>query len=125
MKFTYLEDRDVVLYSGPYTIRSKPIIIKAWSPNFNFDTKVLQTIPIWVQLPNLPLNCWSMDSLSRIESDMGISIYVDECTTKIKRISYARFLVEMNITKPLPHSIKVMDPTWKIFEQHIEYDWVP
>lgn len=66
-----------------------------------------------------------MDSLSRIGSGLGIPLYADECTTKIERISYAGLLVEMDVTKPLPHSIKVIDLTRKIFEQHIEYDWVP
>lgn len=49
---------------------------------------------------------------------------MNECTTKIERISYARLLVGMDVTKPLPKSIKVVDPAGNIFEQHIAYDWV-
>lgn len=77
----------------PYTIRSKPIIVKAWSPNFDFGKEVLQTITIWVKLPNLPLNCWSKDSFTRIGSGLGVPLYTDECTSKTERISYARLLV--------------------------------
>lgn len=114
-----------MLLYGPHTIRSKPIFVKAWSPNFDFDTEVPQTIPIWVKLPKLPLNCWSMDSLSRIGSGLGVPLFADECTIKVERISYDRLLVEMDVTKPMPKSIKVMDPVGKIFYQHIAYDWVP
>ncbi|XP_075092189.1 uncharacterized protein LOC142172463 [Nicotiana tabacum] len=125
VKFNSVEDRDVVLMSGPHTIRNKPIIVKAWSPNFDFDIEVLQTIPIWVKLPNLPLNCWSMDSVSRIGNGLGIPIYSDECTTKVERISYARLLVEMDVIKDMLRVIKVMDPTGKVFEQQVAYDWIP
>ncbi|XP_070039159.1 uncharacterized protein [Nicotiana tomentosiformis] len=87
--FNSLEDKDDVLCSRPYTINSKPIIIKAWTPIFNFYSKVLQTIPLWVKLPNLPLSCWERETLSRIGSGLGVPVYADECTTKVERISYA------------------------------------
>ncbi|XP_070026139.1 uncharacterized protein [Nicotiana sylvestris] len=125
VKLNSVEDRDVVLMFGLYTIRNKPIIVKAWSPNFDFSKEILQTIPIWVKLPNLSLNCWSMDSFSRIGSGLGIPLYTDECISKMERISYARFLVEMNVTKEMPTVLKVMDPKGKVFEQSIHYDWVP
>ncbi|XP_019235091.1 PREDICTED: uncharacterized protein LOC109215473 [Nicotiana attenuata] len=125
VKLNSMEDKDAVLASGPYMIRNKPIIVKAWSPNFDFSKEVLQTIPIWLKLPNLPLNCWSMDSLSRIGSGLGIPLYADECTSKIERISYARLLVEMDVTKDMPTMLKVMDPKGNVFEQAIDYDWIP
>lgn len=40
VKFNNVKDRDDVLMSGPHTIRNKYIIVKAWSPNFDFDTEV-------------------------------------------------------------------------------------
>lgn len=52
-------------------------------------------------------------------------MYADECTTRMERISYARLLVEMDVTIPLPNSIKVMDTQGKVFEEQIWYDWRP
>ncbi|XP_070039144.1 uncharacterized protein [Nicotiana tomentosiformis] len=89
IKFTNMDDRDVILYSGPHTIGNKPIITKGWTPEFNFKDEILKTIPLWVTLPNLPLNCWSADSLSSIGSGLGLPLYADECTSKMERISYA------------------------------------
>lgn len=66
-----------------------------------------------------------MDSLSRIRSGLGIPLYANECTTKVERISYARILIEMDVTRELPVRIKVLDPNRRIFEQEMEYDWVP
>uniref|UniRef100_A0A0V0H2Y5 Putative ovule protein n=1 Tax=Solanum chacoense TaxID=4108 RepID=A0A0V0H2Y5_SOLCH len=120
-----IEDRDEVLLSGPYTIGNRPIILKMWSENFDFKAEVLQIVPLWVRLPNLPLNCWGMDSLSRFGSALGVPLYADECTTNIERISYARLLVEMDVTRKLPEKLKVLDLNGKLLEQAVEYDWVP
>lgn len=66
-----------------------------------------------------------MDSLSRIGSGLGIPLYADEFTSKIERISYAMLLVEMDVTKGMPTVLKVMDPKGKVFEQSIDYNWIP
>ncbi|XP_019267318.1 PREDICTED: uncharacterized protein LOC109244650 [Nicotiana attenuata] len=125
IRFSSIEERDQVLYSGPHTINNRPIIMKAWSEEFNLHDEVLKTIPLWVKLPNLPVNWWSMTALSKIESALGNPIYADECMTGAVRISYARLLVEMDITKPLPGQVKLQDPKGKEMMQVVEYDWEP
>lgn len=59
--FISLADRNEIVCKGPYTFFNRPIIIKYWSPEFNFYKKVLKAIPLWIRLPNLPLNYWSCD----------------------------------------------------------------
>lgn len=125
VKFNSIEDRDEVLYSGPHMINNKSIIVKVWSAEFDLNKEVLQTIPMWVKYPNLPLNCWGNKSLSRISSGLGVPLYADACTTQVDSISYARVLVEMDVTKELPKSVKVTDPNGREFMQEIDYDWVP
>lgn len=115
----------MVLASGHHTPNNRPIIVKAWTTNFDFTAEVLNTISIWVKFPNLPLNCCSRGALSRISSALGNPLFVDACTTKIERISYARVLIEMNITLVFPKVIIVQDPSGRVFEQRLEYDWVP
>lgn len=66
-----------------------------------------------------------MDSHNRIGSGLGVSLFADECTTKVEMISYVRLLVELDLTKPMPKPIKVMVPIGKIFDQKVAYDWVP
>ncbi|WMV46820.1 hypothetical protein MTR67_040205 [Solanum verrucosum] len=76
VRFNSNEDMDEVFLTGPYTLRNRPIIMKLWTDDFDFHAEILQTIPIWVRLPNLPLNSWGMDSLSRIESGLGVPLYL-------------------------------------------------
>lgn len=117
--------KNEVVYLGPHTINNRPVILKSWSADFNFYDEVLKTIPLWVNFPNLPLNCWGRVALRRIASGRGCPIYADECTTSTKRISFARVLIEMDITKELPRGIRVQDSTGKECDEMVEYDWVP
>lgn len=85
------------------------LVSLCWSARFDFYEEILKVIPIWVKLPNLPLNCWGNDSLSRIGSLLGVPLYADECTSSQARISFARLLVEMDVTVPLPEVIWIED----------------
>ncbi|KAF3617893.1 hypothetical protein FXO38_33716 [Capsicum annuum] len=98
---------------------------EAWAADFNFNEEVLKTIPLWAKLPNLALNCWSKEALSKIGSGLGRPLYADNCTTTTERISYARILVEIDVTRPIPYSIKICDPKGKVIDLPVMYDWEP
>ncbi|XP_048489882.1 uncharacterized protein LOC125491854 [Beta vulgaris subsp. vulgaris] len=119
------EDRDSTLYFGPHLFFGKAMIVKQWTANFNFHNEVLRVVPIWIKLLNLPLNCWCPESLSRIGSAVEVPIYADECTTKQLRISFARILVEMDVTVTVPHEINIADSEGVTFKQKVVYDWLP
>ncbi|XP_074285298.1 uncharacterized protein LOC141610899 [Silene latifolia] len=127
VKFDTLDDRNTILCSGPYYIGGKPMIMKPWTSDLRFEKEVfMSSIPVWVQLPNLPLNFWGGESLSRIGSVIGKPLYADECTIKKSRISYARVLIDTDITKPLPDSVTIADPsTGKTFVQKAVFEWIP
>lgn len=63
--------------------------------------------------------------MSRIGNGLGTPLGADDCTSRMKRISYARVLIEMDITMPLPTKLKIMDPNGSIFDQNIDYEWWP
>lgn len=104
----------------PQMLNARPIVIKMWTPDFDFATKMLRAIPLWVKFPSIPLNFWSVESLSRISSGLGAPLYTEERTTRLERISYARLLVEMDITRSLPNTLLVLDPNGKKCEQVIQ-----
>lgn len=125
IRFVHEEDKERMMYEGPYSIASRPVIVKEWEMNFNFEKEILKVIPLWIQLPNLPLNCWSEGSLSRIGSIIGTPICADECTSLQKRISYARMLVEVDVTQPLKYSLKIEGDNGVVVDQRVYYEWVP
>lgn len=120
VRFQSKDDFCSLAYSGPHMFNGKPTVVKPWTANFNFHEEILRTIPVWVRLPNLPLNCWSDNSLSRLGSAIGVPLCADECTTKQLRVSFARLLVEIDVTKPLTRTIKLENYTREIKEKTSE-----
>ncbi|XP_058745733.1 uncharacterized protein LOC131618551 [Vicia villosa] len=118
-------DKDAILMRGPYTIFRKPMFLHEWKANFKFKEDVIRTVPIWVMLHQLPLVYWGENSIGKIASFLGRPITTDECTAKKKRVSYARILIEIDITTELKESITIRDPRGNKFSQPVEYEWKP
>lgn len=125
LRFKSRDDLDAVMMRGPYTIRNRPVIIKEWHPNYDIKEDMLRTLPIWVKLPSLPLRLWGARSLNKIGSLIGIPLVTDECTAYKLRVSYARILVEVDITQKLIEEITIKDLDGKKIHQQIEYEWRP
>ncbi|XP_075085014.1 uncharacterized protein LOC142168253 [Nicotiana tabacum] len=120
VKFQSMADLNEVQYADPYSINNKPMILKQWCPEFDFNVEFLTELPLWVKFPSLPMNCSSLNSLSRIASAIEVPKYADECTTKQTRIPFARMLIEVNVTKPLPDEV-----TRKQGPKKVVQTWVP
>lgn len=81
--------------------------------------------PVWVKLHGLPLSCWSIDSLSRIRSAIGVPKKVGECTVAVKRVSYARLLVHVDLTMPHIREIIIEVKGGNEFLQSVKYEFAP
>lgn len=101
IKFANEVDKNVVLCVGPHMYLGRPTVVKPWTPGFDFHAELMKTVPLWVRFPNLPLNCWSSDSLSRIGSLVGVPLYADKCTSRQMRVSFVRLLIEVDVTQEL------------------------
>lgn len=64
-------------------------------------------------------------SLSKIGSTLGTPLLTDECTTNMLRVSFARILVEVDITQELKKDIIIKVSEGRKLVQHVEYEWKP
>lgn len=60
---------------------------------------------MWVQINGLPILCWEDDSLSILGSIPGSPKYANECTSKVKRLGYARMLIEVDVINEVKHEV--------------------
>ncbi|CAK8535210.1 unnamed protein product [Lathyrus sativus] len=120
--FSSQEDKEAVMMKGSYTIRNMPMILKEWQTGFNLKKDLLRTLRIWVKLPQLPLHLWGAKSLSKIGSSIGKPLVTDECTANKLRISYARLLIEVDITQPLIDEIAIRNVEGDIIVQSVNYE---
>ncbi|XP_021747460.1 uncharacterized protein LOC110713310 [Chenopodium quinoa] len=97
-------DMHTFMNAGPHMFYGRAAIVKPSSDKFDFHFEVLRTVSLWVRLPNLPLNCWGVDTLSRIGSVIGVPLYADDCTSK---------------------QLRVENPDGNLIEQKLIFEWSP
>ncbi|KAI3463914.1 hypothetical protein Pfo_020577 [Paulownia fortunei] len=122
-KFDNEADRDKVLKGGPYFVFDRPLLLKIMPSCFEFDDDEIRTVPVWINLPGLPLECWNTTALSKITSKVGKPLMTDKLTHTKERLSYARVLVEVDVAKELIRSIKIKLPNGKIREQQVQFEF--
>lgn len=125
LKFRTIEDRDSVLSKGPFTIYNMTMFLRKWVSGFCLKVDMLRTLPIWIKLPQLPLHLWGATSLGKIGSALGKPLFTDECTARKLRVSYARILVEVDVTQKLKDCVTIKDVKGKVIHQPVEYEWRP
>ena len=124
-KFEDAESRDQVLRGGPYFVFGRPLLLKVMPSCFEFDKTLDLIMPLWVRFPGLPIDFWNPTLLGRIASRVGIPIASDRNTATKERLSYARALVEVDVSKDLVREVSMMMPCGKIRHQQVVFDYEP
>ena len=70
------EDADQI-HSRVWTYGKTSFQLKQWTALFDAETEQLDTIPVWVHLPELPLEFWNPSFLGEIENELGTFIEAD------------------------------------------------
>nr|XP_016453332.1 PREDICTED: uncharacterized protein LOC107777718 [Nicotiana tabacum] len=122
-RFESMEDKNLILQNGPYTFNNRPMVLKDWDPDFQIQNEFMRIAPIWVNLLELPIQCWAEENLGRIASLLGKSICTDKLTAQCERVSYARVLIEMDITQPLPDEVLIEKPYGSSWMQRVDFEW--
>lgn len=100
-------------------------MLKLWEIDFFFDQDLLSVVPLWVKFPGLPVGYCSTESLSKDASVVGKPLYADDkFTAHFEKISYARILIEVDASQPLPDFVHIETPYGPL-KKPIEYEWKP
>lgn len=110
MKLRNAEDLKVVLEGGHYFMHRRIMLVKKWKINFDFKQEILA---------KLLFTCWGRDPLTSIGSLLGVPLCVDECTSKQNRLPFLSLLIELDVTKVIPHTLYVMDADGQLFLQRV------
>lgn len=124
-RFESIEEKMLIMAKGLYTFNNRPLVLKNWESDFEIDKEPIRVMPLWVTFPGLPIQCWAEENLGRIASCLGKPVCTDRLAAKCERIPYARVLIEMDITQPLPDELTLEQPDGKIRMQTVEYEWKP
>lgn len=111
MRFENVQDKEQVVKEGVYFFYSKPFVVKGWNPDMDLQTENIKSLPLWIQFPELDINYWGSDSLSKVCSVLGIPLKTDRYTKDRTMINYARVLVEFPIEGPFPEVVEFLNET--------------
>ena len=124
-KFQSEEDRRKVLEGGPYFAYGSNLILKSLPRCFRFEGEDVSSVPIWIKLPGLPLDCWNARALGKIVSKVGKPISTDKLTLSKERISFARVLVEVDASEDIISEVEVRLPTGEVYQQLVIPELIP
>lgn len=124
-KFGNANDRDKILNGGPYFVFGRPLMLKVMPKCFEFGDEDISVMPVWIQLPGLPIDCWNANALSKITSKVGKPIATDMLTSTKERLSYARVLVEVDASKEQIKTINIKLPNGKTRNQSVVFEHKP
>ena len=69
------------------------------------NMEVIQSIPLWVQFPELDIRCWGNNSLSKLGSIIGVPIMTNKYTKNKEYLHYDRMLMDVAMEGPFPDTI--------------------
>lgn len=105
-RFNSEMDRDHLLSLSPLTMDQKRIKLLPWHPGQDED-EWPSIVPIWIRFMGLPYHCWSKDILYSLANSIGKPIKLTDITSSQRSLTYARLLVNIDLSKPRSHSILV------------------
>lgn len=71
------------------------MILKQWSPQMKLVKEQFDSISVWAQFYDVPLELWSDEDLSYIASAIGNPLYADSQTESHQRLNYAKICNEV------------------------------
>ncbi|VFQ84375.1 unnamed protein product [Cuscuta campestris] len=124
LKFENDADRLDILGRERDKAYGKEFRLKIPSHGFMFDFAEFTTLPVWVQLHNVPLQLWSEEEIGMLASKVGKPLRTDLVTKQQGKGGFCRVLVEVDFSKQ-PVTNFVVACMGKTFTQTVVFEEDP
>lgn len=106
-QFIFQNEHDLldVLDRGVHTFEELVIVLERWVETPLED--YLQHIPLWVQIRDIPVNCYTAEALTALGDLVGKTVLVAFDPTKPITQDFIRVLVKFNVAHPLKTSREI------------------
>ncbi|KAK0580246.1 hypothetical protein LWI29_038531 [Acer saccharum] len=101
------EDKAQVWGIGSLHLKPGILRLQPWTQNFNPNTQRTTNAQIWVRFYDLPWEFWHPQILSDMARGVGIPLKFDRATLEGDYGHFARMLIDVDLSKPLPDSIMI------------------
>ncbi|XP_074288965.1 uncharacterized protein LOC141614110 [Silene latifolia] len=124
--FRFHSEKDLctILRGSTWSLGNHSLVMKRWTPQISKELDSVSRVPVWVTLPDLDPIFWSEKALSKIASKIGTPMYADPVTTNKERLSFARLMIEVDVSQKLPEDILLYTPYGQVL-QRVVFEWLP
>ncbi|XP_074331919.1 uncharacterized protein LOC141668805 [Apium graveolens] len=107
----------------------KTLYLKPWMEGSEFKRNVIEKVPFWIKLSEVPPTYWTRDGLSMIAGRIGRPLKFDEITGQFEPLKFARVQIELSYSAPRPPYVLVPTINSSGIEEYqrveIEYSQLP
>ncbi|WOK94310.1 hypothetical protein Cni_G03012 [Canna indica] len=105
-----------VYAEGPWFLRGQALSLIQWRENFQPMKEEISVVPVWIQMPGLPLEFMNQEILLQLAAVIGRPVKIDEYTKACDRGKFARICIQMNLKKPIEQGFWVETKGYKFFQ---------
>ncbi|GLJ04798.1 hypothetical protein SUGI_0003690 [Cryptomeria japonica] len=123
--FQSVADKNKVLGGGHWSWEDKHMLmLKLWHPAFNLESESFDRTPLWIRLPNLPMQYWFDACFEVVGNSLGTFLMADEDSLNLLHTTSAHLLVVVDVAKGLPSEISITSSkgSWL---QTVDYEGIP
>ncbi|CAN7138788.1 unnamed protein product [Brassica rapa subsp. narinosa] len=117
--------RHWVIQRGIWHIDDFLLFVLPWTLEDSFKMTEISTLPLWVNLKNIPDCCYSRLGISHVASGLDEPILTHKPRLDPTTMGEAKVLVEMELDRDFPKIIALDDKQGSIFLVEVEYTWIP
>uniref|UniRef100_A0A803LTV7 DUF4283 domain-containing protein n=1 Tax=Chenopodium quinoa TaxID=63459 RepID=A0A803LTV7_CHEQI len=111
------QEQQRILGGGPWFIGKLLVHVQPWTPGFRASEARITTAPVWIALPELPIEFHNQDILRQIGNKVGSFIKSDPYPLFSNKFLVARIMVLVDLSKPKKSSIWIGN-----YKQSIVYE---
>ena len=114
-----------VLERNYWHIADVPLVVNEWSPETATLKPDLSSMPMWIDLKQVPSHLFSAKGLKCLARGVGKFVKLHPSTERCVRLDVARILTEVDLNKPLVERIEFQDANGENVFVSISYPWLP
>ncbi|KAJ8763705.1 hypothetical protein K2173_003177 [Erythroxylum novogranatense] len=128
-KFTESSRVDEIVEQGPWHDGNQPLFLQKWRPSLGLDRGTIEFILLWVQFHGLPMEYWTIEGLSHLDSVLDKPLCMDTQTTAMEQLGHAKICIEVPKLVTLPKTLPIirLGENGEMIkdEIRISYPWSP
>lgn len=115
------EDHAKWVLNRNWSLCGAPFLLKPWHPLFDASCERVDSVPLWVHLPGLPLQYWKEYHLREIGNLVGTFLEADLSFLETQQRQVTRILVNVNIREGLAEDMQLIWGPF-VFKQILDYE---